>query len=78
MADDIQPDHAPKKRGNLAATLDPLLEPRLAAGQPGRPSGAGNYKWTPEADAILIEMCAKWDAAKAKRMMGRRIGRPSG
>src|SRR5438874_1814187 len=37
MADDIQPDHAPKKRGNLATTLDPLLEPRLAAGQPGRP-----------------------------------------
>ena len=79
MADDIQPDHAPKKRGNLAATLDPLLEPRLAAGQPGRPMGVGNYEWTPEADGLLIEMCEKWDAAKAKRMMGRRIqeGRPT-
>src|ERR1035441_3175656 len=79
MADDVQPDHAPKKRGNLAATLDPLLEPRLAAGQPGRPRGVGNYEWTPEAAGLLIEMCAKWDAAKAKRMMGRRIqeGRPT-
>src|ERR1039458_6074771 len=79
MADDIQPDHAPKKRGNLAATLDPLMEPRLAAGQPGRPMGVGNYEWTPEADGLLIEMCEKWDAAKAKRMMGRRIqeGRPT-
>jgi hypothetical protein len=38
----------------------------------------GNYEWNPEADRLLIEMCAKWDAAKAKRMMGRRIqeGRP--
>src|ERR1035441_6304957 len=54
--DDIQPDHAAKKRGNLAATLDPLLEPRLAAGQPGRPRGVGNYEWTPEADGLLIEI----------------------
>ena len=43
-ADDIQPDHAPKKRGNLAATLDPLLEPRLSTGHPGRPKGASNYE----------------------------------
>ena len=79
MADDIQPDHAPKKRGNLAATLDPLLEPRLAPGQPGRPRGVGNYDWTPESDGLLIEMCLKWDAAKAKRVIGRRIqeGRPT-
>jgi hypothetical protein len=73
MADDSQADRSPKKRGNLAATLDPLLEPRLAAGQPGRPRGVGNYEWTPEADGLLIEMCAKWDAAKAKRTMGLRI-----
>ena len=73
IADDIQPDHAPKKRGNLAATLDPLLQPRLPAGQPGRPKGASNYEWTPETDSLLVELCAKWGAAKAKRIMGRRI-----
>jgi hypothetical protein len=72
-ADDIQPDHAPKKRGNLAMTLDPLLEPRLSTGQPGRPKGANNYEWTPQADKLLIELCAEWGAAKAKRIMGRRI-----
>ncbi len=76
--DDLQPDRAPKKRGDLAATLDPLLKPRLAAGRPGRPRGAGNYEWTPEADRLLIELCEKLGAAKAKRIMGRRIqeGRP--
>jgi hypothetical protein len=73
IADDIQPDHEPKKRGNLAATLDPLLQPRLAAGQPGRPKGASNYEWTPETDNLLVELCAKWGAAKAKRIIGRRI-----
>jgi hypothetical protein len=73
IADDIQPDHAPKKRGNLAATLDPLLQPRLPAGQPGRPKGASNYEWTPETDSLLVELCAKWGAAKAKRIMGSRI-----
>ena len=39
IADDIQPVNAPKKRGDLAATLDRDLEPRLAVGQPGRPKG---------------------------------------
>jgi hypothetical protein len=73
MADDRQPDQAPKKRGNLAATLDPLLEPRLPAGRPGRPKGSGNYEWTPEADRLLMDLCAKWGAAKAKRIMGRKI-----
>ena len=73
IASDIQPDHEPKKRGNLAATLDPLLQPRLAAGQPGRPKGASNYEWTPETDSLLVELCAKWGAAKAKRIIGRRI-----
>jgi hypothetical protein len=71
--DDTRPDRAPKKRGDLAATLDPLLEPRLAAGRPGRPRGVGNYDWTPEADQLLIELCAKLGAATAKRIMGRRI-----
>lgn len=73
MADDNQPDQAPKKRGNLAATLDPLLEPRLSAGRPGRPKGSGNYEWTPEADRLLMDLCAKLGAAKAKRIMGRQI-----
>jgi hypothetical protein len=67
------PDHAPKKRGNLAMTLDPLLEPRLSSGQPGRPKGSRNYEWNPEADKLLVELCAKWGAAKAKRIMGQRI-----
>src|ERR1039457_6941912 len=41
MADDIQPDHAPKKRGNLAATLDPLLISEVEDRQPvgHRPTG---------------------------------------
>jgi hypothetical protein len=73
MADDNQPDQAPKKRGNLAATLDPLLEPRISAGRPGRPKGSGNYEWTPEADRLLMDLCAKWGVAKAKRIMGRQI-----
>jgi hypothetical protein len=73
MADDSQADRSPKKRGNLAATLDPLLEPRLSAGRPGRPKGSGNYEWTPEADGLLMELCAKWGTAKAKRIMGRKI-----
>jgi hypothetical protein len=57
--DDGVPGHALKKRGNLAATLNPLLEPRLPAGQPGRPKGTSNYEWTPETDSLLTELCAK-------------------
>jgi len=71
--DDIQRSFVPKKRGNLAVTLDPLLEPRLATGKPGRPKGVRNYEWTPESDKLLMELCAKWSAAKAKRLMGLRI-----
>jgi hypothetical protein len=68
-----------KKRGNLAATLDPLLKPRRGAGRPGRPKGASNYEWTPEADRLLAELCATRGAAKAKRIVGRKIqeGRPT-
>ena len=62
-----------KKRGNLGATLDPLLEPRLAVGHPGRPKGARNYIWTPEADKLLAETCSKWGPAKAKRIVGLKI-----
>jgi hypothetical protein len=67
------PDSPQKKRGNLAATLDPLLQPRIVSGQPGRPKGASNYEWTPESDIMLAELCDKWGAAKAKRIMARRI-----
>jgi len=78
-ADDSQPNHAPKKRGNLAATLDPLLEPRRSAGQPGRPKGVRNTNGLPETDKFLADLCAKRGAATAKRIMGRRIqeGRPT-
>ena len=78
-ADDSQPNHALKKRGNLAATLDPLLEPRRSAGQPGRPKGVRNYEWTPETNRLLADLCAKRGAATAKRIMGRKIqeGRPT-
>ena len=74
-----QPNHAPKKRGDLAATLDPLLEPRRSAGQPGRTRGVSNYEWTPETDRLLAELCAKRGAAKAKHIVGRKIqeGRPT-
>ena len=71
--DDHRPDHAPKKRGDLTATLNPLLEPRLSPGQPGRRRGVSNYEWTPETDRLLVELCAKWGAAKAKHIIGRRL-----
>jgi hypothetical protein len=79
-ADDGLPDHALKKRGNLAATLNPLLEPRLQVGQPGRPKGTSDYEWTAETDSLLTELCAKWGPAKAKNIIARRIleGRPAG
>ena len=72
-ADDRRPDHAPKKRGDLTATLNPLLEPRLSPGQPGRRRGVSNYEWAPETDRLLVELCAKWGAAKAKHIIGRRL-----
>jgi hypothetical protein len=62
-----------KKRGNLAATLDPLLAPRTSRRQPGRPRGVNNYEWTPEIDKLLIELCANGSAAKAKYIIGRKI-----
>src|ERR1035438_415651 len=72
-ADDYRADHAPKKRGDLTATLNPLLEPRLSPGQPGRRRGVSNYEWTPETDRLLLELCTKWGAAKAKHIIGRRL-----
>lgn len=78
--DDVLAGRAPKKRGNLAATLNPLLEPRLPVGQPGRPKGTSNYEWTPETDSLLTELCVKWGATKAKNIIVRRIqeDRPRG
>jgi hypothetical protein len=70
------PDNIPpsqKRRGNLAATLYPLLEPRRPVGRPGRPKGVSNYEWTPEIDQLLIEYSAKWGAARAKHVIGRKI-----
>jgi len=55
------------------ATLNPLLEPRLSPGQPGRRRGVSNYEWTPETDRLLVELCTKWGAAKAKHIIGRRL-----
>lgn len=73
------PKQKAKKRGNLAATLDPLLDPRLSAGRPGRPKGASNYEWTPETDKLLIELCAVRGAGTAKYIIGQKIqeGRPA-
>lgn len=78
-ADECQPDRPPKKRGDLAAKLNPLLKPRLSPGQPGRPKGASNYEWTPETDRLLGDLCSKWGAAKAKNIIGRKLqeGRPT-
>jgi hypothetical protein len=72
-ADATESKQGPKKRGNLAATLDPLLEPRAPAGRSGRPKGTSNYEWTPEIDKLLIESCAKWGSAKAKRVVGLKL-----
>ena len=72
--DDNQPNHvSKKKRGNLSATLDPLLAPRRPAGQPGRQVGVSRYEWTPETDTLLVDLCAKRGAATAKRIIGRKI-----
>lgn len=68
-----EPKREPKKRGSLAATLDPLLNPRLSAGRPGRPKGAGNYEWTPETDKLLMELCVSKGVAAAKRAIGRKM-----
>ena len=77
------PDQQPlkpqsKARGNLAATLDPLLRPRRSPGSIGRPRGARNYEWTPETDQLLIEMCKK-PVPAAKRAVARALqkGRPT-
>jgi hypothetical protein len=71
---DNRPNHVPKKkRGNLAATLDPLLAPRRPVGQPGRQVGVSRYEWTPETDKLLVDLCAKRGAATAKRIIGRKI-----
>ncbi|MFN7998440.1 MAG: hypothetical protein U0Q18_32765 [Bryobacteraceae bacterium] len=70
----------PRKRGNLAATLDPLLDPRLSPGRPGRPNGVRNYEWTPEIDNLLRELCASRGPANAKYIVGKKIqeSRPAG
>ena len=69
---EISPKTGSKTRGNLAATLDPLLRPRRSAGPIGRPKGARNYEWTPEIDRLLAELCAE-RAPAAKRSVGRAI-----
>ena len=71
--DDSTSNRPSKKRGNLAATLDQELEARLPPGKPGRPKGTNNYQWTPETDKLLVELCERSGAAKAKRLVGRRI-----
>ena len=72
-AEGIQPARQRKKKGSLAAELDPLLTPRLAPGQPGRPKGSANHEWTPEADRTLTELCEKWGPTKAKQIMCRKL-----
>ena len=62
-----------KKKGSLAAELDPLLKPRLAPGHPGRPKGSANYKWTPDADRTLVELCKRLGPTKAKPIMQRKL-----
>ena len=68
-----QPARQRKRKGSLAAELDPLLTPRRAPGQPGRPKGSENHEWTPEADRTLIELCEKWGPTKAKQIMCRKL-----
>ena len=63
----------PAKKPRLADTLDRTLEPRLAPGKPGRPKSTGNYQWTPEMDNLLIEFSTRYDPAKAKNVMAKRL-----
>ena len=72
-AAEVQQAPQRKKKGSLAAQLDPLLQPRRAPGRPGRPQGATNYKWTPDADRMLIELSDKWGPTKAKPIMQRKL-----
>jgi len=62
-----------KKKGSLAAELDPLLRPRLAPGHPGRPKGSANYKWTPDADRTLVELCKRLGPTRTKPIMQRKL-----
>ena len=65
------------------------LRGRIASSQIMRRKGGGTWQrrsiqywsrgsrpvslWTPEADGLLIELCTRWGAATAKRVMGRKI-----
>ena len=62
-----------RKKGNLKATLDRMLEPRVPPGRPGRPKGCGNYQWTPEMDESLKDLCARLGPSTAKRVMQKRL-----
>jgi hypothetical protein len=62
-----------KKKGDLKETLDRTLEPRLAPGRPGRPKGSGNYRWTPETDKILKDLCERSGPSIGKRIMRKKL-----
>jgi len=62
-----------KRKGELKETLDRTLEPRLPPGRPGRPQGSTNYQWTPEADRILEELCARLGPSTAKHVMRKKL-----
>lgn len=72
-ADKQEPQKLRKKGGNLSQTLDRTLEPRIPQGKPGRPKGIRNYEWTPEMDKLLAELWQKYDPAKAKAVMRKRL-----
>jgi hypothetical protein len=62
-----------RKKGDLQATLDLMLEPRVPPGRPGRPKGCGNYQWAPKMDESLKDLCARLGPSTAKRMMQKRL-----
>lgn len=70
--DEVEVRHR-KKKGSLAANLDPLLAPRLASGQAGRPKGSTNYEWTSEADRTLTDLCERLGPTRAKHIMQRKL-----
>ena len=64
--DDSTSNRPPKKRGDLSATLDQELEPRLPPGKAGRPKGTSNYEWTPETDRLLVDLCERSGTTKGE------------
>ena len=62
-----------RKKGDLKATLDRTLEPRVPPGTPGRPKCCDNYNWTPAMDKVLKDFCTRLGPSTAKRLVQKKL-----